>query len=82
MGDHTGACELVATEAGDRTSTGHRVTESFADDPEELVAVVVSEGVVDFLEPVEIDQQDPDALRSSHGSEPRLGVFEEPAPVR
>ena len=82
VGDDTGARELVAAETGDRTSTCDRVTESFADDPEEFVPVVVSEGVVDFFESVEVDQEDSDALKGFRGLEPRFGVFEEPAPVR
>ena len=47
--------ELVAAESGDRVAGPHRCGQSFGDDAQELVAVAMTERVVDFLEAVEVD---------------------------
>ena len=48
--------ELVAAEAGHGVDLAQGGLEPLADLDQELVAVVVAEGVVDLLEPVQIDQ--------------------------
>jgi hypothetical protein len=49
--------ELIAPQARDGVDLPERGLESLADLDQQLVAVVVAEGVVDLLEPVQVDQQ-------------------------
>jgi hypothetical protein len=49
--------ELVAAEPGDGVDRPQRATQPFADLHQQLVAVVVAEGVVDLFEAVQVDQQ-------------------------
>ena len=49
--------ELVAAEPGDGVDLAQRAAQPLADLNQELVAVVVAEGVVDLLEPVQVEQQ-------------------------
>ena len=50
-------CELVAAEPSDGVDLPQRGLEPLPDLEQELVAVVVAEGVVDLLEPVQVDEQ-------------------------
>ncbi len=49
--------ELVTAQPRDGVDLAERALEPLADVDEELVAVVVAEGVVDLFEPVQVDQQ-------------------------
>ena len=53
-GDHD---ELVAAESGDQAAGRRRPAQSFGEHPDEPVAGVVAEVVVDGLEPVEVEEQ-------------------------
>ena len=55
-GDDAGAGELVASEPGHRAPVAHLALEPSGHDAQELVTAVVPEGVVDLLEPVEVDE--------------------------
>ena len=52
--------ELVASETGDRVAIAQYRPDPRADRGEQLIAVVMAQGVVDLLEPIEIDHQDGD----------------------
>src|SRR5205807_4281351 len=52
--------ELVASEAGDRARGANRRVKTLAQLPQELVADVMPEGVVDLGEVVDIDHEDGD----------------------
>ena len=49
--------ELVSAEARDRVAVTQRRAQALADVLEQVVALLVAEGVVDLLEAVEVDQQ-------------------------
>ncbi len=49
--------ELVAAEPRDRIAGSDRVGQPLGNDPEQLVASGVAQGVVDILEVVEVDEQ-------------------------
>ena len=49
--------ELVAAVAADGVVRAHDVLKSFGDDPQELVAGLLAELLVDVLEPVDVDEQ-------------------------
>ena len=64
--------ELVAAEAGHRVTGPDRLSEPATEPDKQLVAVGVPEGVVDVLEPVEVDDRDgPEGCRPVDRSAPR-----------
>ena len=75
--------ELVAGEAGQRVRLARRLDEPRGDLAQQLVAVAVAEGVVDLLEPVEVDQHHGDVLVAACGAGERvLDPVVEQEPVR
>ena len=52
--------ELVAAQAGDRVAVAQSVRHPAGDLAQQRIAVLVAEGVVDVLELVEVDHQEPD----------------------
>src|SRR5262249_40163837 len=66
--------ELVSAEPGDRVARAHDLLEPARDDPQELVAGVVAEAVVDLLEAVEVDEENGDLVLGAR--RPRKFVVE------
>ena len=66
--------ELIAAEPGHGVRRANRPAQPATDLDEQLVAVLVAERVVDELEAVEVEVEDPDGL--SAPVEPRQGVAE------
>src|SRR5665213_2058842 len=71
--------ELVATEPRYRVTGSHSRSETLGNLAEQQVAIVVPEGVVDILEPIEVDQHYgyPRARSSRSGERVRSAILEE-----
>ena len=74
--------ELVAPQAGHGVGLAHEIGQPLPDRREELVAVTVSERVVDLLELVQVQQQQPDARPvAAHPGQRLCEPIEEQRPV-
>jgi len=71
--------ELIATEPGDGVLGAQDLPHPWADLLQQQVAVVVPEGVVDLLEPIQVQQHHPD---TSPRTQRRLDLLGERQPVR
>jgi hypothetical protein len=74
--------ELVSAEAGDHVSRPHAVAEPVGDELKEPVADRVAQRVVDLLEPVEVEEQQADALVLARLRERLHGAQDQHLPVR
>ena len=66
--------ELVAAEPGQGVAAAQRLAQPGGHLPEQRVALVVAERVVDLLEAVEVDQQQADELAAVAGRRGRRGA--------
>ena len=57
--------ELVAAEPGDHVAGAQRALDPLRDDLEQPVADLVAEGVVDLLEPVEVEEEQRERLAAA-----------------
>ena len=73
--------ELVAAEAGHGVGLAQHTVQAGADLPQEEIARVMAEGVVDLLEPVEVDQEEGGVVPVARARQDRLvrAVAEEAA---
>ena len=65
--DPTHEHELVATQAGDGVAEANRALEPAGEGDEYAITDVVAQGVVDVLEPVEVEEQHGDGLAAELG---------------
>src|SRR5207247_8788650 len=75
--------ELIATHPGNRVADADRVPEPIGHGDEDLVALTVTEAVVDRLEVVEVEEEDGESLsRATHPGQRVLQPIGEEGPVR